>query len=174
MAKLSFNKLGLKPNNEIKTIEFNGQIIEVKQYLPLEEKIQIITNVLQLSYDENNFANPVKVQVYTALGIIENYTNITFTDKQKENLPKLYDVLSGNGIIEQIIAFIPQTEYDILIQGVYDTIDAFYNYRNSVLGIINILKEDYSNLDFDASAIQAKLADPESLELLKGIMTQLG
>jgi hypothetical protein len=30
MAKLSFNKLGLKPNNEIKTFSFNEQLIEVK------------------------------------------------------------------------------------------------------------------------------------------------
>jgi hypothetical protein len=30
MAKVSFTKLGLKPNNEIKSFEFNEQIVEVK------------------------------------------------------------------------------------------------------------------------------------------------
>ena len=39
MAKIGFTKLGLKPNNEIQYIEFNEQTIEVKQYLPVEEKL---------------------------------------------------------------------------------------------------------------------------------------
>ena len=42
MAKLAFTKLGLKPNNEISIVEFNGQTIEVKQYLPVEEKLELI------------------------------------------------------------------------------------------------------------------------------------
>ena len=55
MPKIGFTKLGLKPNNEIQTIEFNEQTIEVKQYLPVEEKLELITNVLELSHDSNNF-----------------------------------------------------------------------------------------------------------------------
>ena len=38
MAKVSFTKLGLKTNQEVKTIEWNEQIIEIKQYLPIEKK----------------------------------------------------------------------------------------------------------------------------------------
>ena len=48
MAKIGFTKLGLKPNNEIVNIKFNEQNIEVKQYLPVEEKLELITNVLEL------------------------------------------------------------------------------------------------------------------------------
>ena len=174
MAKLSFNKLGLKPNNEIKTIEFNEQIIEVKQYLPVEEKLNIITHVLEAAHDINNFSNPIKVQVYTAIEIVEKYTNLNFTEKQKENIPKLYDILSGNNIIKKIIEAIPQNEYDDLIDGIYNTLDAFYNYNNSVLGILDNIKQDYSNLNLDASSIQEKIADPENLALLKNIMDRLG
>ena len=83
MAKIGFTKLGLKPNNEIQNIEFNEQTIEIKQYLPVEEKLELITNVLELSHDSNNFSNPVKVSVYTTLEIIEKYTNVNFTEKQK-------------------------------------------------------------------------------------------
>ena len=174
MAKVSFTKLGLKPNNEIKSFKFNEQVIEVKQYLPVEEKLELIGFVLEASHDQNNFSNPVKVQVYTALKIIEKYTNITFTEKQKDNPTKLYDVLSGNGLIHKIVEAIPQEEYDVLIQGVYDTIDAVYKYQNSVLGILDTIGKDYSNLQFDAEGIQKALGDPENLGLLKDIMTKLG
>ena len=42
MAKLSFNKLGLKINQEIKTANFGDFIIEVKQYLPVNDKLRLI------------------------------------------------------------------------------------------------------------------------------------
>ena len=174
MAKIGFTKLGLKPNNKIVNIEFNEQIIEVKQYLPVEEKLELITNVLELSHDSNNFSNPIKVQVYTALEIIDKYTNISFTEKQKENPTKLYDLLNGNGLLEKIIDAVPQIEYDELIHGIYDTINAVYSYQNSVLGILDTISQDYSNLNLDATEIQKKLADPENMALLKNIMTKLG
>jgi hypothetical protein len=41
----------------------------------------LITNVINLSADDNNFANPVKVSVYTTLEMIDAYSNITFTEK---------------------------------------------------------------------------------------------
>ena len=76
MAKLSFTKLGLKPNNETVNVSFGEQFIEVKKYLPVEDKLNLISRVLELSHDSNNFSNPVKVDVYTMLEIIDKYTNI--------------------------------------------------------------------------------------------------
>ena len=81
MAKVSFTKLGLKVNQEVKMIEFNEQTIEVKQYLPVNDKLALISNVINASADDYNFANPVKIEVFLALEIIANYTNINFTEK---------------------------------------------------------------------------------------------
>ena len=72
MAKIAFTKLGLKTNQEIKTIQFNGQDIEVKQYLPVNEKLELISHVINSSVGENsNFANPIKADIFTALQIID-------------------------------------------------------------------------------------------------------
>ena len=174
MAKIGFTKLGLKPNNEIQTIEFNEQTIEVKQYLPVEEKLELITKVLELSHDSNNFSNPVKVSVYTTLEIIEKYTNVNFTEKQKENPTKLYDLLVGNGFAAAVIKAISEPEYDEILTGIKQTIKSVYKYQNSVLGILDTVSQDYSNLNLDATEIQKKLADPNNMELLKGIVTKLG
>ena len=57
MAKIAFTKLGLKPNKEIKTITWGDQEIEIKQYLSANEKLEMISNVINLSADDNNFAN---------------------------------------------------------------------------------------------------------------------
>ena len=81
MAKVSLTKLGLKVNQDIKNIEFNKQIIEVKQYLPINEKLELISSVINSAADENNFSNPVKENVFLTLEILYHYTNINFTDK---------------------------------------------------------------------------------------------
>lgn len=174
MAKVSFTKLGLKKKEEIKNITINDQVIEVKQYLPISDKINIITSVIENSADDNNFANPVKVEVFANLEIMYAYTNISFTDKQKGDPTKLYDLLEENGIIAEVIAAIPENEYALLLGWIDETIEAFYTYRNSVMGIMEQISADYSNLSLDATAIQQKLADPQNLELLKDIMTKLG
>lgn len=174
MAKVSFSKLNLKVNQDIKTIIFNNQNIEVKQYLPINEKLELISNVINASHDDNNFANPVKVSVFTTLEIMYAYTNINFTDKQKEDPTKLYDMLVSSGLIAAVVNTIPEAEYHEVLCGVSDSIDAIYTYRNSVMGILEQVSQDYSNLDLDATEIQKKLADPNSLGLLKDILTNLG
>lgn len=44
--KPTFTKLGLKINNTVKTIIIGDQEIEVKQYLPVNNKLEIIGNVI--------------------------------------------------------------------------------------------------------------------------------
>ena len=174
MAKLPFTKLSLKNNNEIKTINYNNQIIEVKQYLPINTKLELISNVINSSMDNNNFSNPVKEYLFLHLEIVENYTNITFTDKQKEDPCKLYDLLKGNGILDLITQNIPENEYDDLRIDTSLCSKAIYDYRNSVMGILEAVSTDYSNLNLNATEIQKKLADPENMTLLKEVLTKLG
>ena len=174
MAKVSLTKLGLKVNQDIKTIEFNEQIIEIKQYLPVNEKLELISNVINLAHDENNFSNPVKVSVFTTLEIMYAYTNVNFTEKQKEDPTKLYDMLISSGLVCEVINAIPEAEYHEVICGVEDSINAVYAYRNSIMGILDTVGQDYSNLNFDATEIQKKIGDPENMELLKQVLTKLG
>ena len=174
MAKVSFTKLGLKLNQDINNVEYNGQNIEVKQYLPVNKKLELISNVINLSADDNNFANPLKVDIFTTLEIIFNYADITFTEKQKEDPAKLYDILVSTGLAEKIIDAIPEEEYCEVIYGVKESINAFYNYRNSAFGILDTISTDYSNLNLDATEIQKKLADPDNLSLVRDVLTKLG
>lgn len=175
MAKIAFTKLGLKKKDEVKTVNINNNVIEVKQYLPINDKLALISRVINLSHDSsNNFANPVQVEVIGTIEIIMAYTNLSFTEKQKEDYAKLYDLLEENGITKDLISVIPEDEYTFLIDGINESIEAVYKYQNSVLGILDSVAQDYSDLEFDASKIQQELADPQNLELLKGIMSRLG
>ena len=173
MPKVPFSKLNLKKIDKVQVVTINGLEVEVKQYLPVAEKLELIANVLNNSADDNNFANPVKTYVLSHLDIIYAYTNLSFTDKQKEDPAKLYDILDTNGIIDSIILAIPPSEYDNLIEDITSTIDAYYKYKNSALGILEAATTDYKNLDLEASDIQKKIADPDNLTLLKDVITKL-
>ncbi len=174
MAKVSFVKLGLVKNQEVKNVEWGEYSIEVKQYLPINEKLNLISNVINLAHDENNYSNPVKVDVYTALEIMYAYTNINFTDKQKEDVTKLYDLIVSSGLYTKILEAIPNNEYCNLINAIKKSIDAIYAYQNSVMGVLDTVTSDYNNLNLNASEIQKKLADPENMDLLRDILSKLG
>ena len=174
MAKLSFTKLGLAQNKAIINVNYNGQVIEVKQYLPVNDKLALISRVINYSADENNFANPVKVSVYTVLEIIDAYTNISFTEKQKEDPCKIYDLLVGNGLSSTILAAIPEIELAELLTGVEDSIAAVYSYRNSVMGVLDAVQSDYDGMNLETETMQKAIADPGNLALLKDVMTKLG
>lgn len=174
MAKVAFSKLGLKINSDIKTIEFNEQIIEIKQYLPVNEKLELITEVLNNSADENNFANTVKVDIYVTVSIIEAYTNISFTEKQKENIAKLYDFVISTGFYDSVINHIPHAELESVKNSIYTMINEIYHYRNSALGILESVSSDYSNLQLDVQQLQSALADPSNMTLLKDVVNKLG
>jgi hypothetical protein len=114
-TKPTFAKLKLQKNNEVKIVKVNELEIEVKQYLPVEDKLKLISNVINYSADENNFANPVKVDVFGTLEIIYAYTNLGFTEKQKEDPANLYDLLISSGVADALITAIPEMEYAAVI-----------------------------------------------------------
>lgn len=172
--KPTFAKLGLKMNSTIKTIVINEQEIEIKQYLPINEKLRLIGDVISQAADDNNFSNPIKLEVFTKLEIIFAYTNLSFTEKQKEDLVKLYDILESNNIFNQILSMIDESELEFICDGVEKCSEAIYTYRNSAMGIIDSITGDYGTLNLNAAEIQEKLADENNLALLRNILTKLG
>ena len=174
MAKVAFTKLGLTKNTDIKTIEWKDQIIEIKQYLPIQEKMELIVSVLNQIQDDNNFINETKLSLYFDLEIIYHYTNISFTEKQKEDSGKLYDLCEGSGLTAAVVKAIPETELMALQDQLRATANHIYEYRNSIYGILDAMNTDYKNLDLDAKAIRDQISDPEALGTLKQVLTKLG
>lgn len=174
MSKISFTKLGLTKNQEVKQITWNDQTIEIKQYLSIQDKMNLISTVLNNCQDENNFINEGKLQLYFDLEVIFRYTNINFTDKQKEDVVKLYDLFNGSGLRKEIFDNIPEDEVSKCYGWLNTTAYHIYEYRNSIYGILDAMNTDYKNLELDADSLREKMADPESLTLLKNVLTKLG
>ena len=179
MAKVPFSKLQASINNcDCKKSYRNkaGEEIcyEVKYYLPFAEKLELVSRIINQSVDDNGFYNPMRVKLYMTLEVVYAYTNLSFTEKMKEDPFKLYDILVSTGIFTDIIDCIREKDWVEIQAGVWDTIKNIYNYKNSIMGILETVTNDYNNLNLNATDIQQKLADPENMELLKAILTKLG
>lgn len=136
MAKVTFASLKLKVKDEIKTININDKEVEVKQYLTAEDKYDLIMISLQQA-KENGIYNDFKLDMFLHLNIVFMYTNLTFTDKQRENLPGLYDILETNGIINLVVKNIPEEELSNIYAAVSEIKDSLVAYENSFAGVAN-------------------------------------
>ena len=179
MAKVPFSKLQAVMNSNENILSYSNKAgeeikYEVKSYLPFKEKLELVSSVINQSVDENGFYNPMRVKLYMTLETVYAYTNLSFTEKMKEDPFKLYDILTSSGIFSDIVNTMIDSEWEEIQENIWDTIENIYHYKNSVMGILDTLKSDYSSLDFDATAIQEKLADPENMQLLKDVMAKLG
>lgn len=178
MAKITLNKLGLKKKTDTIPLHLNLDSenpvdIELKQYLPIQEKLDLITKIVNESIDENGYWNPCRVNIYINFDIFEAYSNVTFTEKQKEEFFKTYDILASNDIFYLVNQAIG-VEYKVISSSVWDVIESYYKYQNSARGIMEQLVTDYSALDLDTKEMEERISNPENLTLLKDVLTKLG
>lgn len=134
MAKITYASLKLKKDTSTKTINLeDGKTLEILQYLPFEEKRDLIDIVLQKSEDGGQY-NPLYTDMYFHLFLVYAYTNITFTEKQKEKEEELYDVLHSSGLLGKILECIPQEEYDYLLSYLEESLEKKEYYASSFVG----------------------------------------
>ena len=75
MAKVAFSKLKCKINETEVPVQIGEEIVMVKQYLPIQDKLALIGRVIERAHEEDyNFSNPVKADVITsrALGDVSH------------------------------------------------------------------------------------------------------
>ena len=71
------------------------------------------------------------------------------------------------------MAAIPQTEYQVINDSIWENIKAIYDFKNSAMGVVEALKTNYDNIDFDVEALQDKIRDKDNLKLVKDILHNL-
>jgi hypothetical protein len=114
--------------------------------------LDLISTIINKSLDDNSYYNSARIEIFIKLETIMAYSNISFTEKQKENIFKLYDLFSGD-LGDEIINTIPESERNFIVSITYQIIEGIYKYKNSIMGIMDVLASDYSDLDFNATEI---------------------
>ena len=174
MAKLAFSKLNKIKSKEEVEVSIGEYTALVKQYLPLEEKIDLMVAVLDQAGADEGYFNMVKLKVYYTIEMIKAYTNITFTDKQLAEATKLYDAIILNDIQNKIFDRIPAEESSYVWNAIVGMAKAITDYNRSFAGMLRTISEDYSTLDSEISDIQQKITTPELGALVQRFLPEAG
>lgn len=178
MGLINFKDIDFKKSidNENKVIDFNGAQIQIVNYLPINEKYDLIMITLQKAF-EGNIYNPIKVDMYFKLHLIYMYTNILFNEEDRADETGLFDLLTKSGLIDAVITAIDENELEEL-ESVLSMVEGrLAVYNNSISGFltntIDVLKEKLEKgMDmlkgFDAEKLQELLKNPQIASLLGG------
>ena len=173
MAKVSYTKLKKKVEPEVSIVEFNGEKIEVRQWIPTQDRLALMGRVIELAHDENyHFINPIHLVVFTALEVIKAYTNITFTEKQEEDIPKLYDEIVCSGLWEAVREVLPEEALDMDWQ-IHHVAEGYYKYQNSFVAAFENLNAETIEMENKVKEIQEGVSDPEVLTFVKDLMAKV-
>ena len=141
MAKVSYANLKLKVNTTTTPFDFQGQTVEVLNYLPIEDKYDLVMITLQKA-EEDGIYNPVLLDMYFHLHLIYMYSNLSFTEKQKENEPKLYDTLKSNGFLVQFLNAMQESEYNELFNYITEIMRNTLTYKNTAGAVLQSIIQD--------------------------------
>lgn len=170
IESLSFNI-----DDFVNSFEFQGQNIVYKCYLPINEKLRLATDVVNVVIGDNRFANPGKIKVYEVLYFIQYYTDLDIIEYIDTNALNTYDKIITSGLYDGLLQDKRLTnDWEEVEQIIKDTLKNIYEYNNSALGVLEAAAADYNDLSFDVEKLQKEVSDPNNLTLLKDVMTKLG
>ena len=165
MAKISYANMKLKINTQVNTFEFCGQKVEVLKYLPAQDKYDLLMITLQKSYEDGIY-NDFKLDLYFSLNLVYMYTNISFTEKQRQDELKLYDNLKSNGFFEKFYEAMNPDEYNELFNQLTEIRGSLVYYNN---GINSLLEKFIVDLPKNAEAA-AQLVESFNPEQYKAVV----
>ena len=178
MEKILFNDLNLETIAEERTMYINGQEITYRTFLPMEEKLILAEEIINNTANDNEtrFYNPGMLEIYQTIFTVKYYTNIEFDENDLITATDTYDKIMTNGIIDKLLedkecgADIRFVWWELVEQ----TIDNIYKYTNSALGVIMAASQDLTQTTADIEKLNEDIANPETLKVLKDVVTKLG
>lgn len=141
MALLNYSDLKLSRSKGVKTFKWNNQDIEVIQYLPIDDKYDIVMITLQKSF-ENGIYNSIKLDMYFHLNLIYMFTNLVFTDEERLDEPKLYDEMKSTGFLDKFLTVINPDEYKEMEEEIDYLSQLLMGYNTSTASIVKNFIED--------------------------------
>lgn len=168
---LDLEKISYQDKIDNKEITYEGQTFTIRPWIPMEDKLALIGNIINASIDDNTFYNPARLHIFYVMNMVKEYTDIDFKEM---NIMYAYDLLDVSGLWQTIELHIDENEVNFIKKNIKETISNIYAYKNSVLGMIDAMNQKSEDLQVDGEALQKVIGDPENLTLVKQILDNLG
>ena len=152
-----------------------GVELTVRQYLPIDEKAGLLQFIVANAIDNmTGCFSPLRLEVYFAISVCRWYAGITFDDVSLEETGIVYDKLEQSGIIDLVMAAIPDEELEFLQDLVNDTAADIARYNNSFAGMIKYASDNSKGLNSQITDVLEKIKNSEGMEQLEVFRGALG
>lgn len=139
---MKFQELGLKVQNTTNTVTLeNGQEVKVKQYIPVSDKIDLIQIAMQKA-EEDGIYNQIKLDMHFHLNIVYLYTDIEFSEEDRQDEMDLFDKLESNNVFLSVIGAMAEDEYKELTDYLNDMKDSKLTYTNTAAAVLRGIIQD--------------------------------
>ncbi len=165
----------------VETVDFHGLSISIKQFIPIQEKINLVASIFESSIDRSgdlHILDGNKLDIAYKTLVVGEYSNLTLPKNTLES----YDMLCESGLFDVIYDAIPLDER-LLLESVLDKyIDAErdeYEQRNTIQYIVKDLLQKLINKIPDGVELEELVKnaseefskfDPDKMEFLKSAM----
>lgn len=145
----SFKDLNLHADSSTTTCVINDQEVTVKYSIPLQDMIDLIQITLQKS-EEDGIYNQLKLDAYFTLNYIYLYTDIEFSDEDREDELALYDILNSNDVLVDILGAQSvdaegneaNPEYEMLFETLQIMMERNLDYKNTAAAVLQKIIQD--------------------------------
>ena len=166
---------------DVKVVDFQGLKLEIKQFISIQEKINLVASIFESSIDRSgdlHILDGNKLDIAYKNLVVGEYSNLTLPKNTLES----YDMLCESGLFDVVYDGIPLDER-LLLENVLDSyIDAEkdeYDQRNTIQYIVKDLLQNLINKIPDGVKLEELVKsaseefanfDPEKMEFLKSAM----
>lgn len=115
----------VKKDKGVEIVEFSSVEMELKKYLPINDKRMIIELVVENAFIEKDGirrVDPAIKEVMVSVLLVKYYANIN----EFEDLYEMYDVIKSSGLLDFVKNNIPENELDLLETLIEDRISEEY------------------------------------------------
>lgn len=124
-----------------KTITLNEKTIQVKSYLPISDKMDVVQITIQKA-DNGRYIDQLALDMFFELNLVYSYSNIEVTQEDRDDQFALYDRWTQDGTINTVISAIPDEEYNKLSEAIDETVEDLMRYRGTAAAVVNSFIQD--------------------------------
>ncbi len=172
-TKIKYNDLkkaiALDRKENIKLVDYNGLTIQIKQYLPITEKVGFASAVYNSAKYEDTDLNIISentLDIAFKNLLVETYTNLTLSKNPIES----YDMLVDSGLYNVVCDNIPEKELLDLQQVLENHIITKQNEFEQSMKLEYIIKNAIDNLLFKLENFVSSIPSTEEMKELPDIV----
>ncbi len=147
-----YKDLGLKTNDQVKTISIQGKDINIIQYLPILQKNDLVQIALQQA-KQDGVINQIKLDILFNMYIVFMYTDLVFSDEERADVAQLYDELQSSGILNRILGAMNDSEYESLLSYLEIMRKTQEEHERSAMGAVRTFIQDLPKYATEAADI---------------------